>query len=173
MFDIGFMELCLIGVVALLVVGPERLPRLARTLGLWMGKARRFMSDVKSDIKAEMDQQDLTALKDIKSDLEQARDELQKTSSSMNETLTDEELMDHVETPAHLAAQTDNYVNKQKSTKKRKARSTAAKKKSKNVATTKKAGKKTSKKKTTPRKTTAVAKKTGSNKKKTNKRARS
>ena len=61
MFDIGFMELCLIGVVALLVVGPERLPRLARTLGLWMGKARRFMSDVKSDIKAEMEQHDLAA----------------------------------------------------------------------------------------------------------------
>ena len=169
MFDIGFMELCLIGVVALLVVGPERLPRLARTLGLWMGKARRFMSDVKSDIKAEMEQHDLAALKDIKSDLEQARDELQKTSSSLNETLTDEELMDHIETPAHLAAQTDNYINKKKSAKKRKAGSAAANKKSKSVATAKKA----SKKKTTQRKSTAVAKKTSRKKKKTTKRARS
>ncbi len=169
MFDIGFMELCLIGVVALLVVGPERLPRLARSLGLWLGKARRFMSDVKSDIKAELEHEDLAALKDIKSDLEQARDELQKTSSSMNETLTDEELMDHIESPAHLVAQTDNYINKKKSTKKRKSGSAGAQKKNKNVAT----AKKVSKKKTTPSKSTAVAKKTSSKKKKTTKRARS
>ena len=40
MFDIGFLELVVVGVVALLVVGPERLPKLARTAGLWMGRAR-------------------------------------------------------------------------------------------------------------------------------------
>jgi len=54
MFDIGFWELAVIGVVALLVVGPERLPGLARTTGLWVGRARRFVSSVKADIDREI-----------------------------------------------------------------------------------------------------------------------
>lgn len=54
MFDIGFLEILLIGVVALLVVGPERLPRLARTLGLWIGRARRYASTVKDDVQREL-----------------------------------------------------------------------------------------------------------------------
>lgn len=54
MFDIGFWELALIGVVALLVVGPERLPGLARTAGMWVGRLRRFVSSVKSDIDREL-----------------------------------------------------------------------------------------------------------------------
>ena len=54
MFDIGFWELAIIGVVALLVIGPERLPRVARTAGLWMGRARRFVSTVKADIDREL-----------------------------------------------------------------------------------------------------------------------
>ena len=54
MFDVGFLELALIGVVALLVVGPERLPKLARTGGMWFGKARRFVSSVKQDIEQEI-----------------------------------------------------------------------------------------------------------------------
>lgn len=54
MFDIGFWELLVIGVVALLVVGPERLPGLARTTGMWVGRARRFVSGVKADIDREI-----------------------------------------------------------------------------------------------------------------------
>jgi sec-independent protein translocase protein TatB len=54
MFDIGFWELAVIGVVALLVIGPERLPRVARTAGLWLGRARRFVSSVKADIDREL-----------------------------------------------------------------------------------------------------------------------
>ncbi|GMQ87281.1 MAG: hypothetical protein BMS9Abin08_0481 [Gammaproteobacteria bacterium] len=54
MFDIGFWELTIIGVVALLVIGPERLPRVARTTGLWLGRARRFVSSVKADIDREI-----------------------------------------------------------------------------------------------------------------------
>ncbi|MFM1892448.1 MAG: twin-arginine translocation system component TatB [Pseudomonadota bacterium] len=54
MFDVGFFELLLIGVVALLVVGPERLPKIARTAGLWLGKGRRFINSVKSDIEQEL-----------------------------------------------------------------------------------------------------------------------
>ena len=54
MFDIGFQELVLIAVVALLVIGPERMPGLARKAGLWIGKARRFVSSVKEDIDREL-----------------------------------------------------------------------------------------------------------------------
>jgi sec-independent protein translocase protein TatB len=59
MFDIGFLELVVIGVIALLVVGPERLPRLARTAGLWMGRARRTLSSVKAEIDSELKAEEL------------------------------------------------------------------------------------------------------------------
>ena len=54
MFDIGALELIMIGVVALLVVGPERLPKLARTAGLWVGRARRAFASVKDEIDREI-----------------------------------------------------------------------------------------------------------------------
>jgi sec-independent protein translocase protein TatB len=54
MFDIGFWELCLIAVVALLILGPERLPVAARTAGLWIGKARRLIGNVKTEIDREL-----------------------------------------------------------------------------------------------------------------------
>ncbi len=59
MFDIGFLEIILIAVVMLLVVGPERLPRVARTAGLWVGKMRGFMSSVKADIDRELATEEL------------------------------------------------------------------------------------------------------------------
>lgn len=62
MFDIGFSELLLIGVVALVVLGPERLPRVARTAGHLMGRLQRYLYQVKSDIRREMDQDDLRRL---------------------------------------------------------------------------------------------------------------
>ena len=54
MFDVGFLELLVVGVVALLVIGPERLPKLARTAGMWVGRGRRFVSSVKADIEQEL-----------------------------------------------------------------------------------------------------------------------
>ncbi len=55
MFDIGFTEILLIGVVALMVIGPEKLPDVARTVGRWVGKIQRFVAGVKSDIQSELD----------------------------------------------------------------------------------------------------------------------
>jgi len=54
MFDMGFTELMLIGIVALIVIGPERLPGVARTAGKYFGKLRRFMTDVKADVESEL-----------------------------------------------------------------------------------------------------------------------
>lgn len=62
MFDIGFTEFLIIGVVALLVLGPERLPRAARTAGHLLGRLKRYVSDVKSDISREMQLDELRKL---------------------------------------------------------------------------------------------------------------
>ena len=59
MFDVGFLELVLVGVVALIVVGPERLPRLARTAGMWIGRARRTLTSVKAEIDRELKAEEL------------------------------------------------------------------------------------------------------------------
>lgn len=59
MFDISFWELALICVVALLVFGPDKLPGVARSAGLWIGKARRFVNSVKQDIDRELNLQEM------------------------------------------------------------------------------------------------------------------
>ncbi len=59
MFDIGFGELLVIGVLALVVLGPERLPRVARTAGLWLGKARSMLANVKAEIDRELKAEEL------------------------------------------------------------------------------------------------------------------
>ncbi|MCP5196254.1 MAG: twin-arginine translocase subunit TatB [Gammaproteobacteria bacterium] len=87
MFEIGFWELALIGVVAMIVVGPERLPGLARTAGLWLGKARRMLSDVKAEVDRELhleeikqslrEQADLGGVKDLGNRMKALRQDLQ------------------------------------------------------------------------------------------------
>jgi sec-independent protein translocase protein TatB len=62
MFDIGFSEIVVIAVVALVVIGPERLPKTARTLGLLFGRLQRYVNDVKSDIRREMELDELRGL---------------------------------------------------------------------------------------------------------------
>jgi sec-independent protein translocase protein TatB len=62
MFDVGFSELVVIGVVALVVIGPERLPKVARTAGLLLGRLQRYVGDVKADINREMQLDELKKL---------------------------------------------------------------------------------------------------------------
>jgi sec-independent protein translocase protein TatB len=62
MFDIGFSELVVIGLVALVVIGPERLPRVARTVGLLLGRAQRYVQDVKMEIHREIQLDELKHL---------------------------------------------------------------------------------------------------------------
>lgn len=69
MFDIGFSELMVIAVVALIVIGPEKLPKVARTVGHLFGRMQRYVNDVKADISREM-----------------ALDDLRKLQASMQET---------------------------------------------------------------------------------------
>ncbi|MCG6951468.1 MAG: Sec-independent protein translocase protein TatB [Betaproteobacteria bacterium] len=81
MFDIGFTELLVIGVVALIVVGPERLPRVARTVGALLGRLQRYVADVKADINREVELEELRKMKDS---VQQAASEFE---TSMNEDL--------------------------------------------------------------------------------------
>jgi sec-independent protein translocase protein TatB len=61
-FDVAFSELVVIAVVALIVIGPEKLPRVARTLGFLVGRMQRYVSNVKADIEREMQFEDLQKL---------------------------------------------------------------------------------------------------------------
>jgi len=91
MFDIGFSELLVIGVVALIVIGPEKLPRLARTVGHLAGRLQRYVADVKADINREIELEELRKMRDsmqqaassfetsVKSELHQTETELNKS----------------------------------------------------------------------------------------------
>jgi sec-independent protein translocase protein TatB len=87
MFDVGFSEMLVIGVVALVVIGPEKLPRVARTVGHLMGRAQRYVNQVKRDIDREVQFEDLRKLQsevqttaaDLQRTVETATQELQTT----------------------------------------------------------------------------------------------
>jgi sec-independent protein translocase protein TatB len=96
MFDIGFSELLVIGLVALVVIGPERLPRVARTLGILAGRLQRYVADVKADINREVELDELRKMKDsvqqaasgietsVQSELNSVQSELQTAENSLN-----------------------------------------------------------------------------------------
>ena len=89
MFDIGFSELMVIGLVALIVIGPERLPRVARTLGHLAGRLQRYVADVKADINREVELDELRKMKDsvqqAASGIEDSvQSELNKTEGELN-----------------------------------------------------------------------------------------
>jgi len=88
MFDVSFTELLLIGVVALVVIGPERLPKVARTVGHLLGRAQRYVSDVKSDIQREIDLDEVNKLKKQMDDAAQSlQASMRETSDSLREPL--------------------------------------------------------------------------------------
>ena len=89
MFDLGFSELMVIALVALVVIGPERLPRVARTLGHLAGRLQRYVADVKADINREVELDELKKMRDsvrsAASDIESSvRAEMDKTESELN-----------------------------------------------------------------------------------------
>jgi sec-independent protein translocase protein TatB len=76
MFDVGFSEIVVIAVVALIVIGPEKLPKVARTLGHMFGRLQRYVNEVKADINREMEIDELrklqTQVQDAARDIEQS-----------------------------------------------------------------------------------------------------
>ena len=82
MFDFSVGELAVIGMVALIVLGPERLPRVARTVGEWAGKAQRYVAQVKSDINREVELAELKKLQ------EEARDVARSIETTVHENVS-------------------------------------------------------------------------------------
>jgi sec-independent protein translocase protein TatB len=80
MFDIGFSEMMVIAVLALIVIGPERLPRVARTLGHLAGRLQRYVADVKADINREVELDELRKM----------RDSMQQAASNFQSSVNDE-----------------------------------------------------------------------------------
>jgi len=91
MFDVGFFELLLIGIVALLVVGPERLPKVARTAGMWLGRGRRFVNSVKEDIDKEIKADELRQILDKQKKSNPLHEIVEDTRKSFNEFKSDTE----------------------------------------------------------------------------------
>ena len=92
MFDIGFSELLVIGVVALIVIGPEKLPRMARTVGHLAGRLQRYVSDVKADINREIELEELRKMRDsmqqAASNFESSvQTEMSKTETELNKSV--------------------------------------------------------------------------------------
>lgn len=91
MFDIGFSELLMIGVVALIVIGPERLPKVARTAGHLYGRMQRYVSSVKSDISREMDLEELRRTgQQFKESIESTVSDIQQQTNVVDDYLRDE-----------------------------------------------------------------------------------
>ncbi len=89
MFDVGFSEIVVIAIVALIVIGPERLPKVARTLGHLFGRMQRYVNDVKADISREMELEELRKLQasvqDAARSIEQSvNTEISATESQLN-----------------------------------------------------------------------------------------
>ena len=92
MFDVGISELMVIAVVALVVIGPERLPKVARTAGLLLGRLQRYVSDVKADINREIQLDELKKLQQQVSDqvtglTASVTHEMREVESSVNKAI--------------------------------------------------------------------------------------
>ncbi len=114
MFDIGFSELLIIGVVALIVLGPERLPRVARTAGHLFGRMQRYVAEVKAQVNREMQAEEFrqfhTQVEEVKSAVQEMQtsveSEVRQTQSEIEQSIgmAPQRALDFVEEPvAHEA----------------------------------------------------------------------
>lgn len=166
MFDIGFWELTLIALVALVVLGPKRLPEAASTAGRWLGKLRQFVANVKRDLNSEFQSGDLAEFRRLKAELSQTRRMLEESSFQLVKDLSHgaQSIAEHADARPRLEAKKKRSTSKKKTKKKTKALiKTLAKTKKK-----KKAGKKAA----VPKKKKKVSKRPAMKIKKGKKRAK-
>ena len=102
MFDIGFLEIVIIASIALVVLGPERLPRAARTAGMWIGRARRMVADVKSDIDREIRESELADMRKLGDEVKNVKDGITQAT----ESITDDDAMSDVVDSINESAKT-------------------------------------------------------------------
>jgi len=92
MFDIGFPELLVVSIVALLVIGPDKLPETLRALFLWVGRLRRSLTNIRADIENEIGADDIRQQlhnESIMKELKETRQQLQRVVNQTDETLTE------------------------------------------------------------------------------------
>lgn len=82
MFDVGFWELCLVGLISLLVIGPERLPKVARLAGYWLGKTRSMVASVKQEIRDELREEEIRQLLKERSGMEEVQKMVEDASKA-------------------------------------------------------------------------------------------
>jgi len=96
MFDVGFWELCLVGLVSLLVIGPEKLPKVARVVGFWIGKTQQMVSSVKEELKEELKEEELRQL------IKEQQDKINSMTDDLDFNHSAENFLDS-ETDKHTA----------------------------------------------------------------------
>lgn len=94
MFDIGFTELVLVGVVGLLVIGPERLPGAIRTASLWLNRLKRGFNDIKREVQQELHNDE------VMQELRKTGQDLQNTTANLTNTVLDDSLSQDTPTQA-------------------------------------------------------------------------
>jgi len=156
MFDIGFWELGLIAILALVLLGPKRLPEAARAAGYWVGRARRFIASAKSELDQHMQAGDLDELRRLKQELDETRQYIQEVAGQTRDDFT--RTMEEAEQLGNdigggPAPGSRKAIKKPASKKKKAARtanqkriSTSAKKKASTKKTARKSAKKTARK---------------------------
>ena len=101
MFDMGFTEMMLIGIVALVVIGPERLPGVARTAGKYVGRLKRFMTSVKADVEQELRADELRQiLSDQQKELDSLKDTISEAGRDVEKQVTAEAAISDPPAPA-------------------------------------------------------------------------
>lgn len=108
MIDLGISKLALIGAVALIVIGPEKLPRVARTIGTLLGKAQRYVADVKSEVNRSMELDELKKMKDtVEGAARDVENSIQTSASdfekSWEDTTSSASLSDPSEAPGMIS----------------------------------------------------------------------
>ena len=106
MFDIGFLEIVIIASIALVVLGPERLPRAARTAGMWIGRARRMVSDVKSDIDREIRESELADMRKLGEEVNSIKDDVSEDLNRATESIKEDDAMTDVVESINESAKT-------------------------------------------------------------------
>ena len=147
MFDIGFWEMAFIGIIALIVIGPERLPAVARSVGLWVGKGRRMLNEVKTDVKREMKEYDVEQVRALKNELDSATKDLKDITSSKSDPLELKDVSDELKGAVESTTESTSVRETKTAQAGKKTRKKLTKKKK--AATAKPTAKKTTRKKST------------------------
>ena len=105
MFDVGFLEIVIIAAVALVILGPERLPRAARTAGLWVGRARRMVAEVKTDIDREIRDSELADMRKLGEEVSSVKDDVSKAAHSLTDDDTMGDVVDSIKESAKTLQQ--------------------------------------------------------------------